>query len=125
MTILVTPLFVVLILFVVLCARCASARIDVDAAAAAAARAASLASSPAAAHVAATDAAAQALTGRSLTCATLTVPVDTSAFRRGGSVTVRVECSVALSDLGLPGVTSTRTVSGTATAPIDVFAEVT
>jgi hypothetical protein len=37
MTVLVTPVFVVLVLFVVLCARTASARIDVDAAASSAA----------------------------------------------------------------------------------------
>ena len=121
MTVLVTPVFVVLALFVVLCARTASARIDVDAAASSAARAASLARSPAAARSAATEAAASALVGRSVTCAALNVPVDTSLFRRGGSVTVRVECSVTLSDLGMLGVSATRTVSGTATAPVDVF----
>jgi Flp pilus assembly protein TadG len=121
MTVLVTPVFVILALFVVLCARSASARIDVDAAAAVAARAASVARSPAAASTAATEAAAQALTGRSITCARLNVPVDTSDFRRGGSVTVTVECAVTLSDLGLLGVPATRTVTASATVPIDVF----
>ena len=124
MTVLVTPVFVVLALFVVLCARSASARIDVDSAAGVAARAASLARSPAAASAAASQAAAQALAGRSITCARLNVPVDTSDFRRGGSVTVRVECSVMLSDLGLLGVPATRTVTATATVPIDVFRQV-
>ena len=121
MTVLVTPVFVVLALFVVLCARSASARIDVDAAAAVAARAASLARSPATAGAAASDAAAQALAGRSVTCAALNVAVDTTDFRRGGSVTVRVECVVTLSDLGLLGVPATRTVTASATVPIDVF----
>jgi Flp pilus assembly protein TadG len=124
MTLLVTPAFVVLALFVVLCFRTASARIDVDAAASAASRAASLARSPAAARSAAVEAASAALAGRSVTCAALDVPVDTSEFRRGGSVTVRVECTVNLSDLGLLGVSATRTVSGTSTAPIDVFRQV-
>ena len=38
-----------------------------------------------------------------------------------GDVTVRVECSVTLSDLGLLGVPATRTVTAAATVPIDVF----
>ena len=124
MTVLVTPVFVLLALFVVLCARTASARIDVDAAASAAARAASLARTPGAARTAATEAAAAALAGRSVTCASLSVPVDTSAFRRGGTVAVTVRCTVTLSDLGLLGVGATRVVAATATAPIDVFRQV-
>ena len=124
MTVLVTPVFVLLALFVVLCARTASARIDVDAAASAAARAASLARTPGAARTAATEAAAAALVGRSVTCARLSVPVDTSAFRRGGTVAVTVRCAVTLSDLGLLGVGATRVVEASATAPIDVFRQV-
>jgi Flp pilus assembly protein TadG len=124
LTVLVTPLFVVLLLFVVLCARTASAKIDVDAAASAAARAASLSTSPVAARTAATGQAATSLAGRSLTCASLAVTVDTTAFRRGGSVTVRLGCTVTLSDLGLPGVGTTSLVTGTATAPIDLYHQV-
>lgn len=122
---LVTPLFVVLLLFVVLCARTASAKIDVNAAASAAARAASLALSRAAAGDAATAAASSSLAGQAVTCTDLSVKVDTSAFRRGGSVAVDVFCTVRLSDLGLPGVPGTRVVSGSARAPIDVFRTVT
>jgi Flp pilus assembly protein TadG len=125
LTILVTPVFIVLLLFVVLCARTASAKIDVNAAASAAARAASMAPSPAAAHTAAANAASTSLAGQSITCATLTVSVDTAGFTRGGTVTVRVGCTVHLSDLGLLGVSATRVVSGTATAPIDVYRQVT
>jgi Flp pilus assembly protein TadG len=124
MTVLVVPVFVVLALFIVLCARCASARIDVDAAAAASARAGSLARSPAAAHTVATETATQTLHRRSITCAALAVSVDTADFRRGGSVTVRVECAVKLSDLGLPGIPATRTVTASATVPIDVYRQV-
>ena len=122
---LVTPLFVVLLLFVVLCARTASAKIDVNAAASSAARAASLARSPAAARTDAAAAASAALAGPAVTCTGLAVSVDTSALRRGGSVTVEVSCTVSLSDLGLLGVPGSRVVSGTARVPVDVFVQVT
>lgn len=124
LTVLLTPLFVVLLLFVVLCARTASAKIDVNAAAASAARAASLAASPAAARAEATAAASQALAGQAVSCTSLAVSVDTTAFRRGGSVSVTLACTVRLSDLGLPGVSATRTVTGSARAPVDVFRQV-
>jgi Flp pilus assembly protein TadG len=124
LTVLVTPLFVVLLLFVVLCARTASAKIDVNAAASAAARAASMAPSPAAARTAATSEAALSLAGQSVTCARLVVAVDTARFVRGGQVSVTVGCTVSLSDLGLLGVSATRVVSGEATAPIDVYHQV-
>jgi len=105
----------------VFCARGASAAIDVNSAASAAARAASMAPSPAAARRAATDAAASALAGQSVTCASLSVPVDASQFHRGGTVQVSVHCTVTLSDLGLLGVPGTRDVSATARSPIDTF----
>ena len=124
LTVLLTPLFVVLLLFVVLCARTASAKIDVNAAAASAARAASLAASPAAARAEATAAAVQALAGQAVSCTGLAVSVDTTGFRRGGSVSVTLACTVRLSDLGLPGVSVTRTVTGSARAPVDVFRQV-
>jgi hypothetical protein len=113
--------FVVALLFVVFCARVASARIDVDAAASAAARAASMSPTVAAAAAAANSTAADNLAGQSITCLDLSVPVDTSQFHRGGSVSVTVVCTVQLSDLGVTGIGGSRTLSSTATAPVDLY----
>jgi len=123
MTVLVVPLMVVLALFVALCARGASAAIDVHAAASAAARAASLARSPGSAQTAAAASATTTLAGRRLTCTDLQVSVDTSQFHRGGSVAVTIACAVALNDLGLPGVGGARTVTATASSPLDFYRE--
>ena len=114
---LAVPVFVVALLFVVFCARVASGRIDVDAAASAAARAASMSPTVAAAAAAANSTAADTLAGQSIICSDLSVPVDTSQFRRGGSVSVTVVCTVQLADLGLIGIGGSRTLSSTATAP--------
>jgi Flp pilus assembly protein TadG len=123
MTVLVVPLMVVLALFVALCARGASAAIDVHAAASAASRAASLARSPGTARDAAATSAALSLGGQRLTCAGLQVSVDTSQFHPGGSVAVTLQCVVTLSDLGVPGVPGSRTLAATASSPLDVYRE--
>ena len=124
MTVLVVPLLVILAMFVAFCARGASAAIDVHAAAGAAARAASLARSPGAARDAAATTAATSLGGQRLTCSRLQVDVDTSQFHRGGSVAVTIACAVALGDLAVPGLPGSRTVSATASSPLDIFRDI-
>ena len=117
MAVFVVPVMVLLTMFVVVCARVASASISVDAASAAGARAAAAAPSAGAASGAAREAvAASSDLGR-----TCTASVDTGAFRPGGQVTVRVECTVSLADLGVPGLTATRVLRGSATEPIDLY----
>jgi Flp pilus assembly protein TadG len=94
------------------------ANIDVNAAAGAAARAASLARSTAAATGAARDSATANLGAK---CTQVTVSVDTSAFRRGGAVTVSLGCTVAtrgLIGVGLPG---SLTMTASSTSPIDLY----
>jgi hypothetical protein len=125
MTILVVPLMVLLALFVAVCARGASAAIDVHAAASDAARAASLARTPGAAQAAAQATAASSLASGRLTCAGLQVGVDTSQFHRGGTVRVTIACAVALSDLGVPGLPGSRVVSASAASPLDVYSDIT
>ena len=61
------------------------------------------------------------LGAKGLTCGALTVATDTSQFRAGGSVTTTITCTVQLSDLvglSLPG---SRTLTASASEPIDVF----
>jgi Flp pilus assembly protein TadG len=101
-------------------------RLDLESASAAAARAASLQRNPAAATTAAHQAAASNLDGRAITCADLVVQTDTSQFRRGGTVTVTVTCTVRLADLArlndaIPGSVQ---ASSTSRAPIDTYRRV-
>ena len=122
--VLLTPLLVVMLLFVVALGRLAGARIDVDGAAAQAARAASIATTPGGATAAAQQAAAAALGSDHVTCATLQVATDTARFAPGGSVTVTVTCAVALSGLSGLRLPVTEQVSSTAASVVDTYRSV-
>lgn len=113
----VTPILVLLTVFIVFCGRAASAVIDVHSAAAAAARAAADTTTPTAAIRAATDTVAATTAPTSWAC---TPTVDTHQLQLGGQVTVTVECQVPLADLGLPGLGS-RVVQASATEPVDRY----
>ena len=122
--VILTPLLILLLLFVVALGRLAGARIDVDGVAAQAARAASIARSPQVATSSAEQTAASALSSQHVTCAHLAVSVDTTDFTPGGSVAVTVSCAVHLADLtglDLPG---TQTVANRAVSPIDEYRSV-
>ena len=121
--VLLTPVLIVLMLFVVFLGRLASARADVDAAARDGARAASLARSPATAARDGADAVEATLAGEGVTCRTLSVSVDTASFRPGASVAATVTCAVDLGDLTSLGLPGTRTVSATFAEPVDLFRE--
>jgi Flp pilus assembly protein TadG len=122
---LLTPLLILLLLFVVACGRLVQTRLRLSDAAHAAARAASLARDPATATAAADATARAALTPAGTTCTALAVSTDTARFTRGGQVTVTLTCHTDLRDLtglSLPGA-STQQVSST--SPIDVYRTVT
>ncbi len=119
--VLLTPLLVLLLLFVVALGRLSGARLDVDGAAAQAARAASIARDPSTATAMATQTATAALGSDHVTCAQLTVNTDTAQFAPGGSVAVTVTCHVALSDLIGLRLPASESVSSRATAVIDVY----
>jgi Flp pilus assembly protein TadG len=95
------------------------AHAQVDSAARDAARAASIARSPASAKQAATLAAASSLRQARRSCQAIQVATGTERFRPGGTVQVRVTCTIRLQDLGLfiPG---SRTTSASYAAPIDL-----
>ncbi len=122
--VLLTPLLILMLLFVVALGRLAGARIDVDGAAAQAARAASIATTPGGATAAAQQSAAAALGSDHVTCATLQVATDTARFAPGGSVTVTVTCAVALSDLSGLRLPVTEQVSSTAASVVDTYRSV-
>ena len=115
----VTPVLLVLLLLLVYAARLNRAQAEVDGVARDAARAASIERDAGAAGTAAQEAAAANLTGAGVTCSSFSVATDTAAFGPDGSVRVEVACTVALSDLSLLAVPSTRTIRASFTAPVD------
>ena len=70
---------------------------------------------------------ASSLANQNLHCVRSTVTVDTAGFDAPvgtpAQVTATVACVVNLADLSLPGVPGTRTVTATATSPIDTYRE--
>jgi len=120
-TVIVTPIAVVLLCLIAFVGRTASARGQVDDAARDAARAASLEREAGSALAAAQMTAATSLASNGATCAATDVVVDTAAFTPGGRVAVTVRCDIALSDLGLLGVSGTRTVTSTRVSVVDQY----
>jgi Flp pilus assembly protein TadG len=119
--VLLTPVLLVLLLFVVAGGRLAGARGKVDAAAREAARAGTIARSPGDARRDGLAAALAQLGAAGMECRSLTVDVDTSAFRSGGQVATSVTCVVDLGDLTLLRIPGSRSVSARAVEPIDTY----
>jgi Flp pilus assembly protein TadG len=119
------PVVLALLLFTVGLGRIEDAQGQVDGAARDAARAASMASDAATAGNDARRAAAADMAGTSLDCRNLTVDVDTSGFRAGGDVVVRVACTADLSDLAVSGLPGSKTLTAASAAPIETYRGVT
>ena len=92
-----------------------------------AARSASILRVEADAKKAAKDAAVANLTNQGINCLRVDVDIDTQQFSRNvgtpAQVDVTVSCLLDLSDLSVPGVPGTRTISATMTSPIDTWRE--
>ena len=123
--VLLTPLLILLLLFVVALGRLSGARLDVDGAAAQAARAASIARDPTTAAAMAQQTASAALGSDGLTCGHLDVNTNTTQFAPGGYVAVTVTCVVGLSDLAGLRLPASESVTSTATSVIDVYRSAT
>ncbi len=115
-----------LIGFMVLVGRVAVANNTVTSIAGTAAREASLARNAGAAAAAASSSARTALAGQAVRCeGGGAVGVDVSGFAAAGrgaagqSVVVTVDCLVSFSDLGIPGLPGSRTLSDRGVSPID------
>ena len=59
--------------------------------------------------------------GSNTACSQPQATVDTSVFRRGGSVSVRVRCSLSLSDLAFVRIPGNLILEASATETIDVL----
>ncbi|MGW6130788.1 TadE/TadG family type IV pilus assembly protein [Cellulomonas sp. NPDC055163] len=121
----ITPALLLVLGLVVVGGRVQVASGAVEHAASTAAREASLMRTGTAAHAAATAAAARELDGQDLRCAATSTTVDTSGLtRRVGqpaTVAVHLTCTVSFADLALPGLPGARTLTATATSPLDRF----
>lgn len=120
-----TPVLVLLLLFVVVVGRLALVHQEVDAATADAARAASIATSPDAAEQAAMAAATVDLAHAGITCSAIRAAVDMVDFRPGGVVRVDVRCLASLQGLSLLRLPGTTTISSSAAAPVDLYRSTT
>jgi Flp pilus assembly protein TadG len=119
--VIVTPVLLVMLLLVVGFGRLTHGRQLVQQAAAAAARAATLDSDPGQAGTDAEQAAHDTLTQAGVSCRTFNASVDTGDFRPGGQVTVTVTCTTSLSDLGLVGFPGAKTLTASATSPLEQY----
>lgn len=118
---LLTPLLIVVLLFIVLAARLADARSRLDDAAHEAARAASLARSIGQATTAAQATAQTALASAGIVCRDLSVKTDTAGLRPGGTVTVTVSCTAGLGDLTVPGFPGSMALQSRFSSVVDVY----
>jgi Flp pilus assembly protein TadG len=123
--VLLAPALILIILVSIAAMRIEVAGEAVDASAHDAARAASISRNGPDAKVAGRNAARQTLRADGLNCSHLSVAVDTSQFSVpiGQPATVRatVTCVVDLSDLAIPGLPGSRTLTSAFTSPIDQY----
>ncbi|TQS42813.1 TadE/TadG family type IV pilus assembly protein [Cryptosporangium phraense] len=117
---LLTPLLLLIVLFVVAAGRLADAQARLDQATYTAARAASLSRDSAIAVSAAQASADSALQDPSA-CAVLSTVVDTTAYQPGGVVTVRTTCVVDMADLTGLGIPGRKTLTSASSSPLDRF----
>jgi Flp pilus assembly protein TadG len=119
------PAFLLFVALILLAGRVAIAHQGVESAANEAARTASIARTQGEADHNATTAAANTLESQDLRCVRSQVTVDTTGFATPvgtpASVTATVACTVNLSDLSLPGIPGTKTVTATMSSPLDTY----
>jgi Flp pilus assembly protein TadG len=126
--VILAPVLLFLLGLLIAAGRTSIAQGSVQAAARDAARQASISRTPAAAQAAALASARLALSQDAIDC-TPVVTVDTGGPDTGfgapvgvpAQVTARVTCQVSLSDLLVPGMPGSRTLTATFTSPLDPF----
>jgi Flp pilus assembly protein TadG len=118
------PVVFLIALCLLLFGRVSEARQLVTESARAGAEAAAVMPNAQSAQSAAVDSAAVGTDGRTHTCAHPEIVTDVSHYYPGGYVRVTVTCAVALSDLSVPGVPGSTTISESSTAPVDPYRSV-
>jgi Flp pilus assembly protein TadG len=118
---LLTPLLMVLALFVVLCGRITDTKLRINDVAHQAARAATLARTPAQAATNARTTASAALASAGITCQSLTVSTNAQGLKPGSTVIVTVSCNVGLGDLTMLGVPGSQEFESSFSSPVDIW----
>lgn len=126
--VLVTPMILLIILVGIATGRATTGQSRVAQAASAGARAASAHHTAVEADQAARSIVAQTLHDQGIDCKSTTIAVDTSGITTPpglpAHVSVTVQCTVAWSDLEIPGWPGSHTVTATAASPLDPRREV-
>ncbi|GAA3493842.1 pilus assembly protein [Streptomyces prasinosporus] len=121
----VVPPLIMFVCLAIAGGRLVTSEAKIDAAAEDAAREASIHRTAASAQSAAQAAAAESLDDQGIACASSSVTIDTSGLSvpvgQVGTVTVTVNCTVNLSDLLLPGVPGSKSLTSTSTSVVDAF----
>ena len=121
------PAFGLFIAMIILGGRVEIAKQSVEAAAYAAARAASIERTQSEAISSGKFAATNSLNDQGLQCSTTNVTVNAEAFNAPlgttAQVTATVTCKVDVADLSVPGLPGTRTITATASSPVDAYRE--
>jgi Flp pilus assembly protein TadG len=123
--VIVTPIIIIMLLLVVAFGRYAYGKQLVEQAASAAARAASLSTTAAQADSRAHQAASASLSDAGVSCTSMSITVDDSDFRAGGTVGATLTCTADLSGLALAGLPGSVTISATGRAPLEQFRQFT
>lgn len=120
-----TPAVIAFFAAVVIAGRITLALQAADSAAYDAARTASLARNPGTAQAQALGEATRSFTAQGITCRSVTVNVDTSGFSvpvgQPATVRVTVSCVAELSDVALPGMPGTTTLTSSFVSPLDRY----
>jgi Flp pilus assembly protein TadG len=120
------PVALMLLGLTIACGRVALAEGAADAAARDAARTASLAGAPGTGEAEARQAAQTSLANSGIRCAGISVQLDTSGLGapvgQAASVTATVSCTAPLSELALPGVAGSKTLTSTKSSVVDTWA---
>lgn len=121
------PSMALFILVLAAGARLAMAGNQLETAASVAAREASLSRTQGEAQNDARDAALVSITQAGYHCNTLNVTIDSSGLNaplgQVGIVRATVSCAVNLADVTIPGLPGTKTLTATATSPVDAYRE--
>ncbi|MFE0916066.1 MULTISPECIES: TadE/TadG family type IV pilus assembly protein [unclassified Streptomyces] len=124
-TAIVAPLLLMLLCTAIAGGRIVTSGSKVDAAAEDAARAASISRTHAGAESEASEAAARSLNDQGIRCASTSTSIDASGLAvplgQVGTVTVTISCTVPLSDLLLPGMPGSKTMTSTFTSVVDAY----
>lgn len=118
------PVVFLIALCILVFGRVSEARQLVTESARAGAEAAAVMPNAQSAQSAAIDSASIGTSGQTHICAHAQIVTDVSHYYPGGYVRVIVTCAVALSDLSVPGVPGSTTISESSTAPVDPYRSV-